>query len=90
VLLPKKPDAVDDLLSPRTRGVEAGGEAGVLALQELHALGRDHSLDSSGFEALEPRLGLKGATPERSQLVTEMLDQLLQLRKGSYLRPYAV
>jgi hypothetical protein len=90
VLLPEKPDAIDDLLSPRTGRVEAGGEAGVLALQELNALGGDYSLDSSGFEAFQPRLGLQGPTPEGSQLVTKMLDQLLQLRKGGYLRPYAV
>jgi hypothetical protein len=90
MLLAEKPNAVDHLLRPRARCIEAGGETGVLALQKLDALRRDYSLHSSGLEALESGLGLEGATPKRGELVTEVMDELLELRESRDLRPCAV
>jgi hypothetical protein len=90
VLLPQKPDAVYHLLRSGARRIETVGEACILLLEELNALGGHDSLHSSRLEALDPRLCLKRATTERCELVTEMLDQHLQLRKCGYLRTYAV
>jgi hypothetical protein len=44
----------------RRAAVEETGH--VLALKVLDALGGDDAFDSSGLEALQSRLGLKGAT----------------------------
>jgi hypothetical protein len=90
VLLTQKPDAIDHLLRSGARSIETSGESGVLFLQELNALRRDNALYARGLEALDARLGLKRATSEGCELVTEMLDQHLQLRKCGYFRTYAV
>jgi hypothetical protein len=90
MLLPEKPDAVDHLLSSGTRCIETSGETGILFLEELNALRGDNALHAGRLEALDPRLGLKRATTERCELVTEVLDQHLQLRKCGYFRTYAV
>src|SRR6476620_2478745 len=90
VLLSEKSNAVDHLLRPRARRLEAGGEACVFSLQKLNPLGRDYSLHSSGLEALESRLGLERASTERCELITEMGDELLELSERRDLRPCAV
>jgi hypothetical protein len=90
VLLPEEPDTIDHLLSSFARGSESLGQAGVLSLQGLDALGRDDALHSRRLETLQPRLGLKRATAKRCQLVAKMFDELLQLRKGGSFRSYAV
>jgi hypothetical protein len=46
VLLSQEADAVDHLLGSITRSRETLGEAGVLALEKLHALWGHYSLDS--------------------------------------------
>jgi hypothetical protein len=90
VLLPEKSDAVDDLLGARTRCVETSGESGVFALEILNALRRDDSLHSRRLETLEPRLGLQCAASKGRELITEVMNQLLELGKGGYLRPCVV
>jgi hypothetical protein len=90
VLLSEKPDAIDHLLSPFAGGGEALGQAGVLTLEELHALRGDDAFDSRRFEGLESRLRLQRATSKRSELVAQVLDQLLELRERGSFRSYAV
>jgi hypothetical protein len=90
VLLSEETNAVDYLLGAGPCGFETAGESGVLALQKLDALGGHDSLHPRHLETLEARLGLQRPTSEGRQLVTEMLDQLLQLRKCGSFRTYAV
>ena len=90
MLLSEEPDAIDHLLSSRTGSLESTVETGILFLEELDALGRHNALNSGDFQALESSFCLEGAAPKRSELVAQMLDQLLQLREGGPLRSYAV
>jgi hypothetical protein len=90
VLLPQKPNTVDHLLGTSTRCFETSGESGVLALEVLYALGRYYSLHSRRLEGLEPRLGLQRAASKRRELITEVMNQLLELRESRYLRPCVV
>jgi len=90
VLLSEKADAVDHLLGSRPRRLEAGGEARVLALEELHAFWRGNALHSGHLETLETRFGLQRAPPKVGELVAKVFDQLLELGKRRSLRSYAV
>jgi superfamily II helicase len=90
VLLSEKPHAIDHLLSAFAGGGEALGQTGVLTLEELHALRGDDALDSRRLEGLESRLRLQRATSKRSELVAQVLDQLLELRERGSFRSYAV
>jgi hypothetical protein len=86
VLLFEKSDAIDHLLRSGACRLESASQSGVLSFQKLNALGRNDTLHSCRLEALEPRLGLKRTSTKGSQLVTEMLHQLLELRKSGFLR----
>jgi hypothetical protein len=90
VLLSEESDPVDHLLGAGAGGLETSGEAGVLALEKLHALRRHDPFDAGDLEAFEARFGLKRAPPEGCQLVAEMLDELLQLTERGSFRSYAV
>jgi hypothetical protein len=90
MLLSEKADAVDHLLGSRAGCLEAVVESGILLLKELDALRRDDTFRAGDLEALETSLGLEGAAAERGELVTEMLDELLQLREGGSFRSCAV
>jgi hypothetical protein len=90
VLLSEEPDAIDHLLSTFAGGGEALRQAGVLTLEELHALGRHDAFHSGGLEGLQSRFRLQRATSKRSKLVAEVLDQLLELRERGSFRSYAV
>jgi len=90
MLLAQKANAVDHLLGPGARRVEATRESGVLRLQKVNPLRRHDSLHSCGLEALDARLCLQSAAAERGELVTEMFHQLFQLRECGYFRPCAV
>jgi len=90
VLLSKEPHPIDHLLGAGARGLEASGEAGIFPLEELDALGRNHAFHAGGLQPLEARFRLKRAASKRGELVTEVLDQLLQLTKRRYFRSYAV
>jgi hypothetical protein len=86
VLLFEESDPIDHLLGSRPRRLEPTGQARVLSFQKLDALGRDHALHSRRLQSLEPSLGLQSPPTKRSQLVTEMFYQLLELRKSGFLR----
>jgi hypothetical protein len=90
VLLSKEPNAIDHLLRPLTRSCESLGQPRVLTLEKLHPLGRYHALYTGRLEGLESGFGLQCATAKRRQLVTKVLDQLLELRKSGSFRTYAV
>jgi hypothetical protein len=90
VLLPEESDSIDHLLCPIARCGESLGESRVFPLEELNALGRDNPFHSGGFEGLQARLSLEGTAAKGGQLVTEMLDQLLELSKCCDFRSYAV
>src|SRR6266436_1969740 len=90
MLLSEKANAIDHLLRARTRGIEPAREPRVFLLQELHALRGHNSFHSGRLEVLDARLRLERPTAERGELVTEMLHELLQLRKCGHIRPYAV
>jgi hypothetical protein len=90
VLLPEEAYAIDHLLSPLASGGQALGQSGILALEKLHPLRRDDALHSGRFETLEPGFGLESAAAEGCQLVTEVFNQLLELRKCRSFRTYAV
>jgi hypothetical protein len=90
VLLSEKPHTVDHLLSAGSRGLETGVEPRVLALEELNSLRRDNAFHAGCLEAFETRFRLKRSAAKGRELVTEMLDKLLQLREGGYFRTCAV
>jgi hypothetical protein len=90
MLLSEEPDPIDHLLGPLARGGETFRETRVLALEKLHPFRRNDAFHSRRLESFEPRLRLERAAAERRQLVTEVLDQLLKLRKGGSFRSYAV
>src|SRR5688500_15597293 len=90
MLLSEKANAIDHLLCTCSCRVEPVSEAGVFPLQVLNTLGRDDSLHSRRLQTLQPRLSLQSAAPEGSELVTQVLHELLELREGGYLRPCAV
>jgi hypothetical protein len=90
VLLSEEPDAVDHLLSSISRGGKTLGEAGILALEELNALGRDDTLHPGRLQSLEPGLGLQSTPAKRGQLVTQVLYEMLELVKRRGFRSYAV
>lgn len=90
MLLPEKADAIDHLLRSCARGIEPAGETSIFFLQKLNALRGYDSLHSGRLQALDARLRLQRPAAERGELVTEMLHQLLKLRKGGSIRPYAV
>jgi hypothetical protein len=90
VLLPEEPDPIDHLLCPIAGSGEALGQSRVLPLEELNALRRDDPFHSGRFEGLQARLSLEGTAAKGGQLVTEMLDQLLELSKSCDFRSYAV
>jgi hypothetical protein len=86
VLLSEEANPIDHLLGSGTRGLETIGESGVLLLEKLDALGRDDTLHACYFQAFEPSFCLKSPASERSELVAEMLHQLLELRESGALR----
>jgi hypothetical protein len=90
VLLPEEADAIDHLLSPLARRGKTLRQPGILALEELNTFWRDDAFHSGRLERLEPRFRLERAAAKGCQLVTEMLDELLQLRECRDFRPYAV
>jgi hypothetical protein len=90
VLLSEKPHTVDHLLGAGSRGLETGIETRVLALEELNSLRRHDTFHTGCFETLETRFRLKRSAAKGRELVTEMLDELLQLREGGYFRTCAV
>jgi len=89
MLLSEKANPIDHLLRACTRGIEPAREPRVLLLQKLHALRGHDSLHSGRLQVLDARLRLQRPTAERGELVTEMLHELLQLRKCGNIRPYA-
>jgi hypothetical protein len=90
MLLPEEAHPIDHLLGARAGGLQTTGETRVLALQELYSLRRDDSFHSGDLETLESSLGLERATSKGGELVTEVLDQQLQLGERRDLRSYAV
>jgi hypothetical protein len=90
VLLTKESYAIDHLLRPGARSLEPSVEPGILALEVLNALGRDHALAPRCLESLETRLCLEGATTKGGELITEVLHELLELGEGCCFRTYAV
>jgi hypothetical protein len=90
VLLPKEADPIDHLLRARARSLQPTVEAGVFPLEKLNALRRDNALASRCLEPFEPSFCLQRATTEGGELVTQMLDELLELRECCYFRTYAV
>jgi hypothetical protein len=90
MLLPEEAYPVDHLLGAGTSRLETRGESRVFPLEEVDSLRRHDSFHASRLESLEARLGLQCTPAKGGQLVTEMLHQLLQLRKRGGFRPYAV
>ena len=90
MLLSKEADPIDHLLCTLTSRSQALGQSGILPLEKLHSLGGDYALRSRGFQALEPSFRLQSAASEGCQLLTEVLYQLLELRKCRSFRTYAV
>jgi hypothetical protein len=90
VLLPEEANAIDHLLSSLARCGEALGKRRVLPLEELYAFRRGHSLDARRLKTLEPSFGLERPPAKGGELVTEVLDELLELCKGCSFRTYAV
>jgi hypothetical protein len=90
VLLPEETDAVDHLLGTLASSRQALVETGILSLEELDALGGNDALDPGGFKRLQPCLSLQRTTTEGCELITEVLDKLLELRERGFFRTYAV
>jgi hypothetical protein len=82
--LSKEPDTIEHLLGFFAHGVEPLFEGRVLPLELSHTL-READVRGStfdGFDVFELGLRKEGATPERRELVGEMMDERLEITKG--------
>lgn len=93
MLLPQEPHAVEHLPGALGGGVETRPQLGVLALEFPDVPGGHRARlarPRCAFELLHARLGLQRPTPEASQLVGEVPDELVELMKGLLFRTFAV
>ncbi len=77
MLLAQEPHTVQYLPGAGPRCLEPRLEIGVLTLESLYALGVHPRCARSTLERFHTRFSLKSAATERSQLVTEMPNELL-------------
>ena len=91
MLLPKKTHSVKHLSRPVARFLESQLQICVFALELCDARRVGLGWVAWCLELLESRFGLERAAPEGSELVTQVADEPLEVRKrGRHLRPFAV
>jgi hypothetical protein len=88
-LLPEKPDAVEHLLGARARRLELALQPFVLPLEMRDAARQVevHRTDAAvrSFHFLETRFGRERATPERRELVRQVVDERSQILDGALI-----
>ena len=77
MLLAQEPHSVKYLPRARSSCLEPRLELGVLTFESLYSLGVHPRCARGTLERFHTRFSLKSAAAERSQLVTEMPDELL-------------
>jgi len=90
VLLPKKTNPVENLASSGTGQLEALPQLGILQLEPLDALWRELGPARRAIDGLHASFGLKRTTPKARQLLAQVSDKLLKLRKRFDFRTIAV
>jgi hypothetical protein len=81
VLLPKKANAIEHLASSAASFFETQLQIRVLPLELFDSFRARARCAGRGLERFNSRLGVKRAAAERRELVTEVTNQLVEIRK---------
>jgi hypothetical protein len=90
MLLPEKPNAVENLPSAGSGSLETLAQLGVFELEALDALGSQLGSAGCSVDRLHSCLGMESAPPKTAQLLAKVSNQALQLFKRLCVRTIAV
>jgi hypothetical protein len=90
MLLPQKPNAIENLPSACSRGLETLAQLRVFELEPLDALWSQLGSACGSVNGFHSCLGVQSATPKTAQLFAEVSNQALQLFKRLCVRTIAV
>ncbi len=90
VLLAQESNPVEQLAGPASRRLQTLLQISILQLEPVKSLRGQPGSAGRRIDSLDSRLGLKRSSPEPRQLIAKVADELLELGKCLFVRPFVV